>query len=195
MRLTNKQQTVLANSLAYCGYDFEPTEQEIADFFANIDKGRPLPKLEFVTHDATGQPFYRGKAVQPGDWLEENDGARQLKNGWTAYYSDPFRWIKDWKAGKLKNPPEMIPQAWIYDAYFSDGISWCGWATLLEDILRDCLDHKVTWERVRPQYESIYKLHQEICGDFYLKLAGRHGSGNSFQFEGGAGCKALAQNP
>ena len=136
MTLTKKQQIVLANALAWCeGWceeRWEPTQEEIADFFAHNDRGLPTRTL----------------------------GGHKIQAGWTAHYGNPFGWIEGFEKGK-DNPPAIPPAAWIYEAYFWKGwgwSGWAGWANILLDFIHDAVVYGHNWQRMLPAYTLAYKL-------------------------------------
>lgn len=130
MQLTKAQRIVLENALVWCDVNYEPTEQEIAEFFGYVDHGKPIPP---------------------------HSDAHKLLGGWTAHYGNPFSWIPAWERG-ITNPPMLPLAAWIYEAYFAKSPSeWNGWYTIFRDFLDDKryypdLTEEKYWHRVLPAY-------------------------------------------
>lgn len=88
----------------------------------------------------------KGKALAP-------EGV-ELYWGWMAHYSNPYGWIAMWESGEQANPPILPPAAWVYDAYFAPSPStWQGWFNILVDYFK-----RPNWIRVRPAYETAYRM-------------------------------------
>ena len=152
MTLSNAQQRVLRNSLAWTDVGYTPTARGIEQFFAWTDKGeRPAYPIECV----------------------------ELIGGWRCHYGSEFEVIDDWASGHSRNPPIEPPAAWLYDAYWrpQDG-GWVGWANLLISYITDALVYSQLlgisvqdyWLRKFPAFERAYSLSSRFHVTKRMKL-------------------------
>jgi hypothetical protein len=102
--------------------EFEPSEEDVEQFFAWNDHGV----------------------------LPSSLGVVDLMRGWLCHYGDEYAWIEDYEK-RGANPPTIPPQSWVYESCWRPE-EWLGWAQVIRDFMYDRLNQPETWRRSKPAY-------------------------------------------
>ena len=141
MRLTPKQRRVLANSLAWCSLDYQPTEGEISDLFASTDRGVAVRPSELLNGWSA---YYANPFEQVERWQREGGNPPERL---------PAAWIRDCL---------YSPEGWA--GWFDVLTSFFLVFERMGDDARYRLVTIAEWLHIKPAFEQTYIVAATLHG-------------------------------